>query len=88
MSLALSSNDADVISRELSGEIKDKTPCNKVFGVYEIQSSIDHINKHSKSRVALQFPDYLLPDSVQVVNELKKKTNADFLFLLIQLMEA
>lgn len=31
--------------------------------------------------MALQFPDYLLPDSVQVVNELKKKTSAEFFVL-------
>ena len=44
MSLALSSNDAEVISRALCGKIKDKTPCDQVFDVYEIQSSVDHIN--------------------------------------------
>lgn len=53
MSLALSSNDAEVISRALCGKIKDKTPCDKVFDVYEIQSSVDHIN------VSLFFTVYL-----------------------------
>ena len=45
----------------------------------EIESIVKTINKEKCKRVLLQFPDGLKPYATAVVDELEKKTKAEFL---------
>ncbi|XP_021776227.1 2-(3-amino-3-carboxypropyl)histidine synthase subunit 2-like [Chenopodium quinoa] len=43
---------------------------------FEIDRTADYIHSHNFTRVALQFPDELLKDSIRVVKELREKLRA------------
>jgi len=84
MSLALSSNDADVIERTASVDEQDLILTlnqHDFEALYELQKSAEYIQKKNCKKVALQFPDYLLPDSIHVTKELMARTDSE-IFLL------
>ncbi|KFM75594.1 Diphthamide biosynthesis protein 2, partial [Stegodyphus mimosarum] len=78
MSLAFSSNDAEAISRKIpinESERRDHTF--SLDDVYEIPRCIDWIKSNRFSKIALQFPDYLLEDATNVAIELETNTNKE-----------
>ncbi|XP_013405912.1 2-(3-amino-3-carboxypropyl)histidine synthase subunit 2-like [Lingula anatina] len=76
MSVAFSSNDADVIHRNVEINLKSKKPTalDHLNTVYEIQRSAEWIKKNKFKKVALQFPDDLLLDSTNVAKCLEIET--------------
>ncbi|MEE6495166.1 hypothetical protein FKM82_001970 [Ascaphus truei] len=79
MAAALFSSDGEeVIHRNLAAPDMaiSKIP-EKVFDeIYEIEKTVDFIQKQGSRRVALQFPDELLVDSVTVAKKLEDATGA------------
>ncbi|CAK8675706.1 unnamed protein product [Clavelina lepadiformis] len=79
-----SSSDTGVLERKdelLSSEIQAKTTLERIDEVYEIPRCLEFIKEHACGKVALQFPDYMLADSVQVAKRLQSQANAK-IFLL------
>lgn len=51
--------------------------CTKLRVFFEIDSTASWINNHGYSRVALQFPDYLLSLSAQIAAVLEKECDGN-----------
>ncbi|XP_070563663.1 2-(3-amino-3-carboxypropyl)histidine synthase subunit 2-like isoform X1 [Ptychodera flava] len=80
--VAFSTDATDAIQRTVvtvnSEEKKDK---DELLRIYEVQRCVDYINTNKYEKVALQFPDSMLVDSVAVENELSRQTSAKFVVL-------
>ncbi len=46
---------------------------------FEIEKIVNEIKEQKAKRVLLQLPDGLKPKATQIVNELRKKTNAEIM---------
>uniref|UniRef100_A0A3Q0S1T0 2-(3-amino-3-carboxypropyl)histidine synthase subunit 2 n=1 Tax=Amphilophus citrinellus TaxID=61819 RepID=A0A3Q0S1T0_AMPCI len=76
MADAFSSSSETVIQRVVDVTAKTSTPAEKLGELYQIQKTCDFIHEHRFEKVALQFPDELLVDSVAVAGEIERNTNA------------
>uniref|UniRef100_A0A8C7XC75 2-(3-amino-3-carboxypropyl)histidine synthase subunit 2 n=1 Tax=Oryzias sinensis TaxID=183150 RepID=A0A8C7XC75_9TELE len=76
MADAFSSSSETVIQRMLEVISKANTPAEKLDDLYEIKKCCKFITDHRFQKVALQFPDELLRDSVAVAEEIEKNCNA------------
>ncbi|XP_006634793.2 2-(3-amino-3-carboxypropyl)histidine synthase subunit 2 isoform X1 [Lepisosteus oculatus] len=82
MAATFSSDGAQVIQRSLSTMATDNwTPAESLDEVYQIEETCSFITKHQFLKVALQFPDDLLADSVAVASKLEKGTGAKMYIL-------
>ncbi|XP_064476813.1 2-(3-amino-3-carboxypropyl)histidine synthase subunit 2-like [Ornithodoros turicata] len=86
MALAFSSSDQAVIDRTTdvcatSATASTKTTECDLGTKYEIQRCVDWINKNQYKIVALQFPDEMLVDSVQVTLAIQNSVTADLYIL-------
>nr|CAB3239780.1 diphthamide biosynthesis protein 2 [Phallusia mammillata] len=83
MSSAFSSNDVEVLSRKIN--IEETLPKTDSLALlhetYEIPRCIQHIKENNYTKVALQFPDYMLADAAEVAYQLQHSTSADFYVL-------
>ncbi|XP_006819822.1 2-(3-amino-3-carboxypropyl)histidine synthase subunit 2-like [Saccoglossus kowalevskii] len=78
---AFSSDWVGVIQRTVEVENSMKTADTELQDKYEICRCIEFIKSGKYQKVALQFPDHLLVDSVAIATELEKNTGAK-LFVL------
>ncbi|XP_028289923.1 2-(3-amino-3-carboxypropyl)histidine synthase subunit 2 [Gouania willdenowi] len=77
MTDAFSSSSETVIQRSVDVTVKiNNTPVGKLDQLYEIKETCKFISEHKYERVALQFPDELLVDSVAVAEQISENTNA------------
>ncbi|XP_037311898.2 2-(3-amino-3-carboxypropyl)histidine synthase subunit 2 [Pungitius pungitius] len=76
MSDAFSSSSENVIQRVVDVTVKTGTPVGELEELYQIRKTCDFINEHQFEKVALQFPDELLADSVAVAAEIERNSNA------------
>ncbi|TWW71389.1 2-(3-amino-3-carboxypropyl)histidine synthase subunit 2 [Takifugu flavidus] len=76
MSDAFSSSSESVIQRVVDVTPKTNTPVDKLQELYQIQETCEFVNKRQFGKVALQFPDELLGDSVAVAQQIEENTNA------------
>ncbi|RVE58982.1 hypothetical protein OJAV_G00199720 [Oryzias javanicus] len=76
MADAFSSSSETVIQRVLEVTSKANTPAEKLEDLFMIKKCCEFITDHHFQRVALQFPDELLRDSVAVAEEIEKNCNA------------
>ncbi|KAJ3764206.1 putative diphthamide synthesis protein-domain-containing protein [Lentinula raphanica] len=78
---AFSSSGEEVISRAIDVEVDDTADQLKSSAefnaFYEIERTAKEIEEGNFKRVALQFPDELLHDSVQIFRELKRRIGSD-----------
>uniref|UniRef100_A0A914UUX5 2-(3-amino-3-carboxypropyl)histidine synthase subunit 2 n=1 Tax=Plectus sambesii TaxID=2011161 RepID=A0A914UUX5_9BILA len=80
-SVSLFSNSEEVLSRKAEVTTDDETSSSLLLSpeekldFFEVVETADWIKKNSFDRVALQFPDDLMRDSVFVSKELEKRTN-------------
>ncbi|XP_072275408.1 2-(3-amino-3-carboxypropyl)histidine synthase subunit 2 [Pyxicephalus adspersus] len=84
MSSALFSSDAEnVIHRPLSTPDVGAGKCPEGFleEIYEIQRTVQFIQEKGAKKVALQFPDELLVDSVRIARKLEDATGAKIYIL-------
>ncbi|XP_054479008.1 2-(3-amino-3-carboxypropyl)histidine synthase subunit 2 [Anoplopoma fimbria] len=76
MADAFSSSSETVIQRVVDVTVKTSTPLEKLEELYQIKETCDFIREHQFEKVALQFPDELLVDSVAVAVEIERISNA------------
>ncbi|KAF0028283.1 hypothetical protein F2P81_019370 [Scophthalmus maximus] len=77
MADAFSSSSETVIQRAVDVTVtKTNAPPEKLEELYQIEKTCDFINEHQCQKVALQFPDELLVDSVAVAAEIERRCNA------------
>ncbi|XP_031728273.1 2-(3-amino-3-carboxypropyl)histidine synthase subunit 2 [Anarrhichthys ocellatus] len=76
MADAFSSSSETVIQRVVDVTVKTNTPLEKLEELYQIKETCDFISEHQFEKVALQFPDELLVDSVAVAVEIERNSNA------------
>lgn len=76
MADAFSSSSESVIQRRVDVSVKENTPAEKLFESYQITETCAFISEHHFGKVALQFPDELLPDSAAVAEEIERNTQA------------
>lgn len=76
MSDAFSSSSETAIQRVVDVAVRTNTPLEKLEELYQIQNTCDFISEHHFKKVALQFPDELLVDSVAVAAEIERNCNA------------
>ncbi|XP_029955775.1 2-(3-amino-3-carboxypropyl)histidine synthase subunit 2 [Salarias fasciatus] len=76
MTDAFSSSSETVIQRVLDVPVKSNTPADELQELYQIMATCDFILDHQFAKVALQFPDELLGDSVAIAEEISRNTNA------------
>lgn len=76
MADAFSSSSETVIQRVVGVAVKTSTPADELERFYQIKKTCDFISEHTFEKVALQFPDELLVDSVAVAEEIERNTNA------------
>ncbi|XP_056290313.1 2-(3-amino-3-carboxypropyl)histidine synthase subunit 2 [Pseudoliparis swirei] len=76
MADAFSSSSETVIQRAVDVAVKIATPLEKLEEFYQIKKTCDFISEHEFKKVALQFPDELLVDSVAVAVEIESNSNA------------
>ncbi|XP_061569405.1 2-(3-amino-3-carboxypropyl)histidine synthase subunit 2 [Cololabis saira] len=76
MSDAFSSSSETVLERVVDVTVKSNTPVEKLDELYEIKKTCEFIHKNNFQKVALQFPDELLVDSVAIAEELERTSNA------------
>ncbi|XP_074477247.1 2-(3-amino-3-carboxypropyl)histidine synthase subunit 2 [Sebastes fasciatus] len=76
MADAFSSSSETVIQRVVDVTVKTNTPLDKLEELYQIKKTCDFISEHQFEKVALQFPDELLVDSVAIAAEVERNTNA------------
>ncbi|PIL34403.1 hypothetical protein GSI_03178 [Ganoderma sinense ZZ0214-1] len=71
-----SSSGADAISRtlDLQEVIPDTLPQDQFEETYDIARTVEQVEKGDYKRIALQFPDELLPHSVPIFRVLKSRT--------------
>ncbi|XP_077981448.1 2-(3-amino-3-carboxypropyl)histidine synthase subunit 2-like [Glandiceps talaboti] len=80
-SVAAFSNDGiEAIQRKVLLDSVQKIQ-DDVNTVYEIQRCVDYVKSNKFQRVALQFPDSLLVDSVAIATELDKQTTSQYYVL-------
>ncbi|KAK7881235.1 hypothetical protein WMY93_029644 [Mugilogobius chulae] len=71
-----STSSEDVIQRVLEVPLNTAAAQDKLEELYQISETCDFITKHHFQKVALQFPDSLLVDSVAVAAEIEKNVKA------------
>ncbi|XP_058501916.1 2-(3-amino-3-carboxypropyl)histidine synthase subunit 2 [Solea solea] len=76
MADAFSSSSETVIQRVVDVTLKTNTPPEKLEELYQIKDTCDFVIQHQFKKVALQFPDELLVDSVAVAAEIERQCNA------------
>uniref|UniRef100_A0A665WRM6 2-(3-amino-3-carboxypropyl)histidine synthase subunit 2 n=1 Tax=Echeneis naucrates TaxID=173247 RepID=A0A665WRM6_ECHNA len=76
MADAFSSSSQMVIQRVVDVTVKTNSPPEKLEELYHIRKTCNFINQHNFKKVALQFPDELLVDSVGIAAEIEKHSNA------------
>ncbi|XP_047206461.1 2-(3-amino-3-carboxypropyl)histidine synthase subunit 2 [Girardinichthys multiradiatus] len=76
MADAFSSSSETVIQRVVDVNLKENTPAEKLFELYQIRKTCAFINEHNFGKVALQFPDELLVDSAAVAEEIERNNQA------------
>ncbi|GAA6219424.1 diphthamide biosynthesis protein 2 [Lates japonicus] len=76
MADAFSSSSETVIQRVVDVTVKTNTPPEKLEELYQIKETCGFISQHQFKKVALQFPDELLVDSVAVAVEIERHSNA------------
>ncbi|XP_051266486.1 2-(3-amino-3-carboxypropyl)histidine synthase subunit 2 [Dicentrarchus labrax] len=76
MADAFSSSSETVIQRVVEVSVKTNTPLDKLEELYQIKSTCDFISERHFEKVALQFPDELLVDSVAVAVAIERNCNA------------
>ncbi|KAM7370117.1 hypothetical protein PAMP_011397 [Pampus punctatissimus] len=81
MADAFSSSSENVIQRVVEVTVKTNAPLGKLDELYNIKTTCDFINQHQFKKVALQFPDDLLVDSIPIAAEIERNINAK-LFIL------
>ncbi|XP_068603889.1 2-(3-amino-3-carboxypropyl)histidine synthase subunit 2 [Brachionichthys hirsutus] len=67
---------SETVMQRVGGAAKGNTPPEKLGEFYQIQETLDFINENQFKKVALQFPDELLVDSVAVAEELERRGGA------------
>ncbi|KAF7660904.1 hypothetical protein LDENG_00272870 [Lucifuga dentata] len=82
MADAFSSNSESVIQRVVDVTVKTKAPLDKLEELYQIKKTCDFISQHHFEKVALQFPDELLADSVAITAEIERQSQPVKLFVL------
>ncbi|XP_038580519.1 2-(3-amino-3-carboxypropyl)histidine synthase subunit 2 isoform X2 [Micropterus salmoides] len=75
MADAFSSSSETVIQRVIDVTVKANTPLEKLEELYQIKKTCDFIRERQFEKVALQFPDELLGDSVAVSAEIERNSN-------------
>ncbi|XP_034429045.1 2-(3-amino-3-carboxypropyl)histidine synthase subunit 2 [Hippoglossus hippoglossus] len=81
MADAFSSSSETVLQRVVDVTVKTNTPPEKLEELYQIKETCDFISQHQFQKVALQFPDELLVDSVTVAAEIENHSNAKMFIL-------
>nr|XP_046226928.1 2-(3-amino-3-carboxypropyl)histidine synthase subunit 2 [Scatophagus argus]XP_046226929.1 2-(3-amino-3-carboxypropyl)histidine synthase subunit 2 [Scatophagus argus] len=81
MADAFSSSSETVIQRVIGVTVKTSTPLEKLEVLYQIKKTCSFISERHFKKVALQFPDDLLVDSVAVAEEIERNCDAK-LFIL------
>ncbi|XP_071387714.1 2-(3-amino-3-carboxypropyl)histidine synthase subunit 2 [Centroberyx affinis] len=81
MADAFSSSSEAVLQRVVDVTATTNAPVENLEELYQIKKTCDFINQHHFEKVALQFPDELLVDSVAIGAEIEKETQAK-LFIL------
>ncbi|XP_073344494.1 2-(3-amino-3-carboxypropyl)histidine synthase subunit 2 [Pagrus major] len=76
MADAFSSSSETVIQRVVDVTVKTNTPLEKLEELYQIKKTCEFISERQFQKVALQFPDELLVDSVAVAVEIERNSNA------------
>lgn len=76
MADAFSSSSETVIQRVVDVTAKTNTPLDKLEELYQIKQTCDFITENQFEKVALQFPDELLVDSVAVAVAVERNCNA------------
>ncbi|KAM9713170.1 2-(3-amino-3-carboxypropyl)histidine synthase subunit 2 [Menidia menidia] len=76
MADAFSSSSETVLQRAVDVNVKANTPVEQLEEFYQIGKTCEFIREHEFGKVALQFPDDLLGDSVAIAREIEKKCNA------------
>ncbi|KAF7213598.1 2-(3-amino-3-carboxypropyl)histidine synthase subunit 2 [Nothobranchius furzeri] len=76
MAEAFSSSSETVIRRSINVEVKANTSGEKLEEFYDIKETCEFIREHNFDKVALQFPDELLVDSVAVAQEIERNSHA------------
>jgi hypothetical protein len=71
---SLSTPSSNAILAPLPSTPLNQTPPSEIDAVYDIPNTIAHLSRVSPpaKAVSLQFPDHLLPDSVQVFRTIQK----------------
>lgn len=72
--LVLSTPETHILEETNSPDnhLQNRTPEQEIHVKYEIQRTLDEIHRHWWRRVALQFPDDMLPDSARVFQHLAR----------------
>ncbi|KAJ3611494.1 hypothetical protein NHX12_021509 [Muraenolepis orangiensis] len=81
MTDAFSSSSEAVLHRGLDVTSETQTPSEDLVDRYQIRETCDFINNNGFQKVALQFPDEVLVDSVPIATEIERNTSAK-LFIL------
>ncbi|XP_068199999.1 2-(3-amino-3-carboxypropyl)histidine synthase subunit 2 [Antennarius striatus] len=76
MADAFSSSSETAIQRVVDVKVKSFTPLDKLGEFYQIKETLGFINEYQFKKVALQFPDELLVDSVAVADEIERNSGA------------
>uniref|UniRef100_A0AAV2LAR3 2-(3-amino-3-carboxypropyl)histidine synthase subunit 2 n=1 Tax=Knipowitschia caucasica TaxID=637954 RepID=A0AAV2LAR3_KNICA len=71
-----SSNSEDLIQRVIEVPLNTAASGDKLGELYQISETCEFITKHDFKKIALQFPDNLLVDSVAVASEIEGNTKA------------
>ncbi|XP_037829014.1 2-(3-amino-3-carboxypropyl)histidine synthase subunit 2 isoform X1 [Kryptolebias marmoratus] len=72
MADAFSGSSEIAIQRVLDVEVRKNTPEEKLDELYQIKRTCEFIREHAFGKVALQFPDELLVDSVAVAEQIER----------------
>ncbi|KAM9827765.1 2-(3-amino-3-carboxypropyl)histidine synthase subunit 2 [Neosynchiropus ocellatus] len=81
MADAFSSSSENVIQRQVDVTETSRTPLGKLEDLYQIQETCDFITQNQFQKVALQFPDSLLQDSVAVASEVERNCKSKVFIL-------
>ncbi|XP_022101645.1 2-(3-amino-3-carboxypropyl)histidine synthase subunit 2-like [Acanthaster planci] len=81
MATAFSSDGSEIIQRSIEVSAIQASLEADLPSAYEIPRCVDFIRKNGYSKVALQFPDELLPDSSSIVKLLQQETSATVFIL-------
>lgn len=76
MSDSFSSSSEDVIQRVLHVPLTTGADLDKIEELYQIEETCDFITEHNFQKVALQFPDHLLVDSIAIAAKIEESTKA------------